>query len=182
MGTALNFDDGIKKIEICNLDGELLTVLKINTADAETAKKFVELAGNLETIANSGEEKAKSCEEKYREYRDKKFEELPDEIRTGIIVDASNVRIEVLKNMIAEIDSLFGKDTIRNVFRDCYEINEDFVPDEYALIEFVDKLIPVMNELFDIRTKTIRKNYSPNRKKHNKTKDKLIREYKEAHE
>lgn len=182
MGTTLNFDDGIKKIEICNLDGDLLTVLKINTADAETAKKFVELAGNLEAIANSGEEKAKACEEKYREYRDKKFEELPDEIMTGIIVDASNVRIEVLKNMIAEIDSLFGTDTIRNVFRNCYEINDDFVPDEDALIDFVNKIMPVMNELFDLRTKTIRKNYSPNRKRHNKTKDELIQEHKEAHE
>ncbi|MCI7131211.1 MAG: RNA polymerase subunit sigma [Lachnospiraceae bacterium] len=182
MATSLNFDNGIKKIEICNLEGELLTVLKINTADADTAKKFVELANNLEEIANSGEEKAKECAKKYSEYEKQTFEELPDDIKTGMIVDASNVRIEVLKKMIAEIDGLFGKDTIHNVFRECYEISEDFVPDEDALIDFVNKVMPVMNDLFDLRAKAIRKNYNPNRKKHNKTKDELIQEHRKAHE
>ena len=84
--------------------------------------------------------------------------------------------------MIEEIDSLFGKDTIRNVFRECYELDEDFVPDEDALIDFVNTVMPVMNDLFDMRTKEIRKKYSPNRKRHNKTKDELIEELKESHE
>lgn len=167
MGTVLNFDNGIKKIEICNMDGELLTVLKINIADADTAKKFVNLANNLEDIATSGEEKAKAFAEKYKEYEKQEFDDLPDNVKTDIIIGATNVRIEVLNNMIEEIDGIFGKDTIRNVFRECYEINEDFVPDEYALVDFVNKIMPVMNDLFDIRINAIKKNYSPKRKRHN---------------
>lgn len=167
MGTVLNFDNGIKKIEICNMDGELLTVLKINIADADTAKKFVNLASNLEDIATSGEEKAKAFAEKYKEYEKQEFDDLPDNVKTDIIIGATNVRIEVLNKMIEEIDGIFGKDTIRNVFRECYEINEDFVPDEYALVDFVNRIMPVMNDLFDIRINEIRKNYSPKRKRHN---------------
>lgn len=167
MGTVLNFDNGIKKIEICNMDGELLTVLKINIADADTAKKFVNLASNLEDIATSGEEKAKAFAEKYKEYEKQEFDELPDNVKTDIIIGATNVRIEVLNKMIEEIDGIFGKNTIRNVFQECYEINEDFVPDEYALVDFVNRIMPVMNDLFDIRINEIRKNYSPKRKRHN---------------
>lgn len=164
------------------MDGKLLTVLKINIANVDTAKKFVNLANNLEEIASSGEEKAKAFAEKYKEYEKQRFDDIPDKVKTDIIVDATNVRIEVLNKMIAEIDGIFGKDTIRNVFRECYEISEDFVPDEYALIDFVNKLVPVMNELFDIRINAIHKNYSPKRKRHNKTRDELIQERRRAHE
>ena len=179
---SISFDTGVKKIEVNNMDGELITVLRIKTSDANVAKKFVEIAGNLDEIANSGDEKAKVFSEKYKEYEKQKLEDSPDDVKTEIIVDASNFRMEVLEKMIEEIDSLFGKGTIRNVFRECYELDEDFVPDEDALVDFVNTVMPVMNELFDMRTQAIRKKYSPNRKKHNKTKNELIQEYKESHE
>ena len=179
---SISFDTGVKKIEVNDMDGELITVLRIKTSDANVAKKFVEIAGNLDEITNSGDEKAKVFKDKYKEYEEQKFEDIPDDVKTEIIVDASNVRIEVLEKMIEEIDSLFGKNTIRNVFRECYELDEDFVPDEDALVDFVNKVMPVMNDLFDMRTKEIKKKYSPNRKRHNKTKNELIDEYKESHE
>ena len=179
---SISFDTGIKKIAVNDMDGELITVLRIKTSDANVAKKFVEISRNLDEIANSGAEKAKVFEEKYKEYENQKYENIPEDARNEIIIDASIVRIEVLEKMIEEIDSLFGKDTIRNVFRECYELDEDFVPDEDALIDFVNTVMPVMNDLFDMRTKEIRKKYSPNRKRHNKTKDELIEEYKEKNE
>ena len=179
---SISFDTGIKKIAVNDMDGELITVLRIKTSDANVAKKFVEISRNLDEIANSGAEKAKVFEEKYKEYENQKYENIPEDARNEIIIDASIVRIEVLEKMIEEIDSLFGKDTIRNVFRECYELDEDFVPDEDALIDFVNTVMPVMNDLFDMRTKEIRKKYSPNRKRHNKTKDELIKEYKEKNE
>lgn len=160
----ITFNTGVKKIAVNDMDGELITVLMINTADAATSKRFVELAGNLEEIANAGEDKAKIYAEKYKEYAEEKFEELPDEVKTSIITDSANLRIEVLEQMIREIDALFGKDTIRNVFKAGYEIHEDFVPDEDALIDFVNSVMPVMNELFETRTNEIRKRYSPNRR------------------
>lgn len=183
----LTFDNGIKKIAVNDSDGNIITVLLINTADAATAKRFAELANNLEEIINAGDSDIEVYKEKYKEYEGKDFEDLPDAVKTDIIVDASKIRITVLEGMIKEIDALFGKDTIHNVFKECYELHEDFVPDEDALIDFVNTVMPVMNELFATRTESIRKKYSPNRaarrhnrNKHNKNKNQLIQEYKDT--
>lgn len=183
----LTFDNGIKKIAVNDSDGNIITVLLINTADAATAKRFAELANNLEEIINAGDSDIDVYKEKYMEYEGKDFEDLPDAVKTDIIVDASKIRITVLEGMIKEIDALFGKDTIHNVFKECYELHEDFVPDEDALIDFVNTVMPVMNELFATRTESIRKKYSPNRaarrhnrNKHNKNKNQLIQEYKDT--
>lgn len=187
MENRLSFDDGVRKINIYNTEDELLTVLKINVADVDTARRFIELIQNLEEIADSGSGMADVFKEKYKEYESQSFDDLPDDVKMDIIVDASKVRIDVLNRMIAEIDALFGKDTIRNIFKECYERHEDFTPDEDALIDFVNKVMPVMNELFSMRNEEIRKKYSPNRaarrhnrNKHNKSKEQLIQEHKEA--
>lgn len=166
---TITFDDGIKTIEVNNLEGELITVLRINTADAATATRFVELVHNLEEVVNLGEDDVNSYREKYKEYEGEEFDKLPDEVRMDIIVDASKMRIGIIEGMIREIDTLFGKDTIRNVFRQSYEMHEDFVPDEDALIDFVNAVIPVMSDLFQTRNEAIRKKYSPNRaeRRHN---------------
>ena len=55
---SISFDTGIKKIAVNDMDGELITVLRIKTSDANVAKKFVEISRNLDEIANSGAEKA----------------------------------------------------------------------------------------------------------------------------
>ena len=187
MENRLSFDDGVRKISIYNEEEELLTVLRINVADADTARRFVELIQNLEQIADSGSGMADVFKEKYKEYESQSFDDLPDDVKMDIIVDASKVRIDVLNRMIAEIDALFGKDTIHNIFKECYERHEDFTPDEDALIDFVNKGMPVMNELFSMRNEKIRKKYSPNRaarrhnrNKHNKNKNQLIQEYKDV--
>ena len=184
---TITFDDGIKTIEVNNFEGELITVLRINTADAATATRFVELVHNLEEVVNLGEDDVNSYREKYKEYEGEEFDKLPDNVRMDIIVDASKMRIGIIEGMIREIDTLFGKDTIRNVFRQSYEMHEDFVPDEDALIDFVNAVMPVMSDLFQTRNEAIRKKYSPNRaasmhnrNKHNKNKNQLIHEYKDV--
>lgn len=184
---TITFDDGIKTIEVNNHEGELITVLRINTADAATATRFVELVHNLEEVVNLGEDDVNSYREKYKEYEGEEFDKLPDNVRMDIIVDASKMRIGIIEGMIREIDTLFGKDTIRNVFRQSYEMHEDFVPDEDALIDFVNAVMPVMSDLFQTRNEAIRKKYSPNRaarrhnrNKHNKNKNQLIQEYKDV--
>ena len=184
---TITFDDGIKTIEVNNLEGKLITVLRINTADAATATRFVELVHNLEEVVNLGEDDVTAYREKYKEYEGEEFDKLPDNVRMDIIVDASKMRIGIIEGMIREIDTMFGKDTIRNVFRQSYEMHEDFVPDEDALIDFVNAVMPVMSDLFQTRNEAIRKKYSPNRaarrhnrNKHNKNKNQLIQEYKDV--
>lgn len=94
----ITFDDGIKTIEVNNLEGELITVLRINTADAATATRFVELVHNLEEVVNLGEDDVNSYREKYKEYEGEAFDKLPDEVRMDIIVDASKMRIPEVKD------------------------------------------------------------------------------------
>ena len=114
------------------------------------------------------------------------FSELPEDVRENVIVDTAEIHIEVLNGIIAEIDALIGDGTVRNVFHECYEIHEDFVPDENVLIDFVNTVVPVMNELFATRTEAIHKKYSPNRatrrnrkNKHNKVRNQMMQEHKE---
>ena len=78
---SISFDTGIKKIAVNDMDGELITVLRIKTSDANVAKKFVEISRNLDEIANSGVEKAKVFEEKYKEYENQKYENIPVDAR-----------------------------------------------------------------------------------------------------
>lgn len=160
---TITFDDGIKTIEVNNLEGELITVLRINTADAATATRYAELVHNLQEIVNLGNNDVKAYEEKYKKYEGDEFDKIPNDVKMEIIVDASKMRVGILEGMIREIDSLFGKDTIRNVFRKNYELHEDFVPDEDALVDFLNAVMPVMSELFQARTEEIHKKYSPNR-------------------
>lgn len=159
----ITFDDGIKTIEVNNLEGEVITVLRINTADAATATRYAELVHNLQEIVNLGNNDVKAYEEKYKKYEGDEFDKIPNDVKMGIIVDASKMRVGILEGMIREIDALFGKDTIRNVFRKNYELHEDFVPDEDALVDFLNAVMPVMSELFQTRTEEIHKKYSPNR-------------------
>lgn len=183
---SITFSRGVKKIAVRDEDNKVITVLHIDTADTATATRFVELTNNLEAVVNLGEEDVAAYREKYKEYEGEEFEKLPEDVRTNIIVDASKMRIGILEGMIREIDALFGKDTIHNVFSDCYERHEDFVPDEDALVDFFNAVMPVMNDLFQTRTEEIHKKYSANRasrrrnKKHNKSKNQLIQEYKDA--
>lgn len=188
----LKIEGNIKKIAVKNSDDEVVTVLRIDTADPGTAQRFARVVKNLEDIANAGSSLADTYREKYREYEGKDFDELEDSVKLDLIIDVSTVRIDVISKMAEELDACFGKGTVRNVFRENYELyaqnfpDDEFgyVPDEDALIEFVNRMIPTMNSLFETRNREIRKRYSPGRGKgkHNKTKNELISEYRKTHE
>ena len=183
---------GIKKIAVKNSENEVITVLRIDTTDPATAQRFARVTRNLEDIANAGSSLADTYREKYKEYEGKKFEELDDSVKMDLIIDVSTVRIEVISKMIEELDSCFGKGTISKVFKENRELyrekfpdtEEEYVPDEDALIDFVNQMIPTMNDLFETRNREIRRRYSPSRGKgkHNKTKEELIQEYKAKNE
>ena len=115
---SISFDTGIKKIAVNDMDGELITVLRIKTSDANVAKKFVEISRNLDEIANSGAEKAKVFEEKYKEYENQKYENIPEDARNEIIIDASIVRIEVLEKMIECGYMIGGEQSGHTIFRE----------------------------------------------------------------
>ena len=82
------------------------------------------------------------------------------------------MNVSYLEKCIEELDLVFGQGTVRNVYRENYEMDEYFVPDEAALVELVDKLIPVMTELFGQRFQSVKSRYNARNRgknsKHNK--------------
>lgn len=169
------FDNGIKRIAVNDPDGNLITELKINVADARTSEKFANLIDNLNNIAS---ECTKEAQELSKKYEGRPI--MADSVDTEQIIDVSTVKIKYLMRMADGIDDLFGKNTVRNVFKDAYELDPDFVPDEDALVDFVSKMIPIMNSLFGKRFDKLREKYSSRRRgKHNKNKKELIQGYKD---
>lgn len=74
-----------------------------------------------------------------------------------IALDINNIRVKYLKEIIAALDELFGEGTIRNIYG-------DIVPDETALFEFVEQVIPVMNNLFGRRFEQMKQKYNTRRR------------------
>lgn len=147
----LVLDRGIKKIAIKDDDtGELIVVLKINVADAQTAEKFADVIHNLEGIS-------KKCDEEAEAWRTAHPD--PEEAKNDIslAVEINRIRVKYIRQIIEEIDNLFGEGTVAAIYG-------DIVPDEEALVDFIEKIIPVMSKLFNKRYEISRKRYSSGRK------------------
>lgn len=162
----IKINSGIKEIGIYNEKDEIVTVLKINMADSNIITRFAKLLQNLNHVSDEFEKDAKRLAEKYKE------NPLSEEtIDIEQIVDYSSANVLFLNKCIEEINGVFGENTIQNVYRECYEVTPDFVPDENALIEFVDGVVPVMNKLFGEKFEENKKRYSvSNRGKYVKAK------------
>ena len=65
--------------------------------------------------------------------------------------------IERTKELMADIDGMFGAECCRKVFG-------DIVPSPYIIADFFEKLTPIAEEYMDERQKTISKKYNNNRK------------------
>ena len=147
----LKLNNGIKKIEIKNEDGDLITVLNVNVADADTAERFGQIIHNLERISDNCEKEAAT----WKKEHDATPEDENAKIKQALQIN--RIRVKYLRQIADEIDNLFGEDTLKNVYG-------DITPDEMALVEFIEGVIPIMNKLFGKRYEMTRKRYSSGRK------------------
>ena len=146
----LVLDSGLKKIAIKNEDGDVITVLRVNVADANTAEQFGKILDNLQQISDN-------CQKEADEWRKENPQSEADAENIEKILEINRIRVKYLNQIVSEIDSLFGEDTVKNVYG-------NITPDEIALIDFVEKVIPVMNKLFGKRYEMTRKRYNSGRK------------------
>ena len=146
----LVLDSGVRKIAIKNEDGEVVTVLNINVADADTADRFGKILDNLQQISEN-------CQKEADEWRKANPQEEAGTEDVAKILEINRIRVKYLNQIMDEIDGLFGESTVRNMYG-------DIVPDEVALIDFVEKVIPAMNKLFGKRYEMTRKRYNSGRK------------------
>ena len=166
----IKLESGIEKIAVKNENDEIVCVLKINTADSQITSRFANLLDNVDALANEISKESARLKEKYNDV---------DGSNTEYIIEISKFRVGYISKLIEEIDAIFGEDTIKNAYHECYEINEDFMPDEDMLIEFIDSVMPIMGELFEMRFKRNTTKYNATKRgKHTKTKDELIAEAK----
>lgn len=142
----LSFDTGIRDVEVNNYGD----VIKINTTDAGFFDRFVRLTTELQELSDKSDKEFTSAMSGQKEDK------------TGAIIKASRVRVEFSNECIRKIEDLLGIGAISKVFKDCYEADPDYIPDEGNLLAFLEALIPIMEELFKDRFTRLQSKYSVN--------------------
>lgn len=160
-----NFDSGILHIKVNGYGDELL----LNSADMSVFNRFAELYSKVQNIATEAEAEIKHVKEKYS-----------DQASVDCVKAFINVNIKHVQRIMAELDNVFGEGFVRKVYRENYELNPDFVPDELSITELIEAMIPIMEDTYGERIKRNKSKYSAAKKgKHTKTRDELLAEYKE---
>lgn len=163
----LNLNTSLFEISLNKYDD----LLVINSADLSVFEGFTKLYENIEKIANKAKEEVAKLEKQYGQDED---------TNTDVVMKYVSVAVHVSKCIMEELNKVFGDDFTDKVYRESYEINPDFVPDELALYELVEALIPVVEKAFGERIKRRQNKYNAGKRgKHTKTKEELLAEYKE---
>ena len=151
MMEEIKLSTGIKKIAIKDEEGEVVTVLSVNVADAGTADKFARIINELNGIYGRCEEEADQWK------KDHEAVAVTEENKIPLILEVNRIRVKYLNQIINSIDELFGEGTIKKIYG-------EIVPDENALMEFIEQIIPVMSSLFNKRFEQTKKRYNSGRK------------------
>lgn len=64
-------------------------------------------------------------------------------------VEISRVNVEFSEDSVRVIDDIFGEGTVKKYFRDLYEKIPTFLPSVECFIEFMEKITPEMEKLFN---------------------------------
>lgn len=146
----IKLSSGVKKIAIKDEDGDLITVITVDTANADTAKKFAGVIDKLNNISQN-------CEKEANEWRKNHKDDMNvDDINVDAALEINSIRVKYLKQITESIDGLFGEDAMKQIYG-------DIVPDELAIVEFVEQVIPVMNKLFNKRFEQVQNRYNVRR-------------------
>ena len=96
----IKLSSGIKKIAIKDEDGDLITVITVDTANADTAKKF---AGVIDKLNNISE----NCEKESAEWRNNHKDDMNvDDINVDAALELNSIRVKYLKQITESIDEL----------------------------------------------------------------------------
>ena len=166
----LNFNSGILRISLNKYDD----VLELNSTDLKVFQRFVNLYDKLQEAAGEASRKIKALAEEAAGREDTSEENIG--IMTGIL----DAKIMFSKKALDELDGVFGEGFTGKVFRENYELDPDFVPDELIITELLESMIPIMEKAYGERMRRHKSKYSAGKRgKHSKTKDELIAEYQE---
>jgi len=136
----LNFSTGILRIKV----NEYGDVLLLDSSDLSIFNRFHALYTRLEELADNANREVEQVVEKYKE---------EEEVSIDMVHDYVSLTIRYSENVMQELNAILGVDFTAKVFRENYELNPDFVPDELVLTELIEALIPVMEKAYGERVK-----------------------------
>lgn len=114
--------------------------IEVSADDAGLFDRFVN--GYKKIIKMAGEMPAKF------EDVEKEFEKRGDsEVEEAVAI--SKLRVDFCEKAISIIDEIFGEETAKKSFHDGYDKMPDFLPDEDMFIMFFEKMIPIMEDIFN---------------------------------
>lgn len=154
--------------------------IKINGADATLRQKYNDFLSWLNAkVAELTEEAGK----KEKQYAGREIVSRDEEgnavVDTEQLADSIQMENGFYTECLARLDDIFGQDIVQKYFRSDYELNPDFIPDEYEFMHFIEEITEVASEVYGIRRKELAGRYGKNRKgKHSRTKEELISEAK----
>ena len=164
---SLNFSTGILRIKV----NEYGDVLLLDSSDLSIFNRFHALCERLDELANKANKEVDQVVEKYKG---------EEEVSMDMVHDYVSLTIRYSESVMQELNIIFGDGFTAKVFRENYELNADFVPDELVLTELIEALIPVMEKAYGERVKRNKSKYNAQKRgKHTATKNELLEEYKE---
>lgn len=155
-------------------------LIKINAADAALRQRYT---GFLSWLYQRVDELSAEADKKEEQYAGRPVVSEDEEGNAVIDTEQLEDSIQMENGFYAEclekLDDVFGQGIVKKYFRSDYELNPDFVPDEYEFMNFISEITDVASEVYGIRRKELAGRYGKNRKgKHSKTKTELIEEAK----
>lgn len=87
-----------------------------------------------------------------------------EDIDISTFSEVIKLQTELYREIVARIDDIFGEGTMKKYFYRSYEINPGFVPDDESLSDFLDQIIPVLNEIYADKKHRIEMKYNSGRR------------------
>lgn len=112
----------------------------------EIYDKFVAGYRQLMDAADGIKEQIEQIEKKYEGKED--ANSVMDKV-----CEISKVNVGFSNLAVQTIDNIFGEGTVKMRFRSVYEDIPDFLPDVNCITDFFEKIIPVMEKIFDRKIK-----------------------------
>lgn len=136
MMETIKLSTGIKRIAIKNEEDVTVAFLTIDTNDTHLLNRFLELYEGAQKINEE-------CKNSY--------EQLGLDEKEGITTkDAKDILAlneKAVNGLIEEVEKMFGKGLIHDIFKENYELNPNFVPDISLLQSFFEQIMPILDGL-----------------------------------
>ncbi len=137
----------IKRIK-CNDYGDVILIDEADKGVFERLSRFID---DLNEMKQSAEQDNNALKER-----------LASEEASSIeaVTEAAKYDIKYIQSLIEKVEKVFGSGCVGKVFRENYELNPDFIPDEDMIVDFLNQMIPLMEKIYGGRIKRVQQKYS----------------------